>query len=50
MRLFRKAQVYALAMRMHSGPLGHKAHLKKLEARGVKAKATREKNRKKLNK
>jgi len=45
MRLFRAAQVYALTMRMHGGPLGHKAHLKKLEARGTKAKATREKNK-----
>jgi len=50
MRLFRKAQVYALAMRMHGGPLGHKAHLKKLEARGAKAKVTKENNRNKSKK
>jgi hypothetical protein len=49
MRLFQKAQVYALAMRMHGGPLGHKAHLKKLEAKSAKAKATREKNKNNLN-
>lgn len=44
MKLFRSASVYALAMRVHGGPLGHAAHLKKLADKGAKAKATREKN------
>ncbi|KDQ60826.1 hypothetical protein JAAARDRAFT_31810 [Jaapia argillacea MUCL 33604] len=44
MRLFKDARVYALAMRVHGGPVGHEAHLQKLAGRVAKAKATREKN------
>jgi hypothetical protein len=41
MKLFRRAQVYALAMRVHGGPLEHQAHLKRFADRDAKAKATR---------
>ena len=44
MKLFRRAQVYALAMRVHNGPIGHQAHLRKLADRDAKAKATRQVN------
>jgi len=44
MKFFRLARVYALAMRVHGGPLGHQAHLKKLADKSTKAKATRKKN------
>lgn len=41
MKLFRRAQVYALAMRLHGGPLGHEAHLKRIADQDAKSKATR---------
>ncbi|EGN92447.1 hypothetical protein SERLA73DRAFT_191084 [Serpula lacrymans var. lacrymans S7.3] len=43
-REFYRARVRALAYRIHGGPLGHIAHLKKVAERNKKAKATREKN------
>lgn len=44
MKLFRVAQVRALALRVHGGLLGHKAHLQKLANTTAKARETREKN------
>ncbi|EPQ58123.1 hypothetical protein GLOTRDRAFT_136899 [Gloeophyllum trabeum ATCC 11539] len=43
-RSFKDARVYALAMRVHGGPFGHEAHLKKLAERSAKTKATKTKN------
>ncbi|KAH7930758.1 hypothetical protein BV22DRAFT_32241 [Leucogyrophana mollusca] len=44
MKLFNTARVRALAYRLHGGPLGHAAHLKKLAEKDAKAKATRKQN------
>jgi hypothetical protein len=44
MKLFNSARVRALALRVHGGPLGHEAHLKKLAEKDAKAKETRKKN------
>ncbi|TFK54892.1 hypothetical protein OE88DRAFT_972123 [Heliocybe sulcata] len=43
-RSFKESRVYALAMRVHGGPLGHTAHLKKLAERAAKTHATKAKN------
>ncbi|KZT26201.1 hypothetical protein NEOLEDRAFT_1132202 [Neolentinus lepideus HHB14362 ss-1] len=44
MRSFKDSRVYALAMRVHGGSLGHDAHLKKLAQRAAKTHATKTKN------
>jgi len=44
MKLFRSARVRALALRVHGGPYGHAAHLRKLAEKDAKSKATRRKN------
>lgn len=44
MKLFRSARVRALALRVHGGPYGHAAHLKKLAEKDAKSKATRRMN------
>jgi hypothetical protein len=44
MKLFNSARVRALALRVHGGPLGHEAYLKKLAEKDAKAKETRKKN------
>lgn len=44
MKLFRVANVRALALRIHGGPLGHEAHIQKLAAKSAKMRETRERN------
>jgi len=44
MKLFNIARVRALALRVHGGPHGHAAHLRKLAEKDTKAKETRRKN------
>jgi hypothetical protein len=44
MKLFCSARVRALALRVHGGPFGHAAHLKKLAEKDAKAKETRRRN------
>jgi len=44
MKLFNTARVRALALRVHGGPHGHAAHLRKLAEKDAKAKETRRKN------
>ncbi|GAA6059234.1 hypothetical protein JCM10212_006627 [Sporobolomyces blumeae] len=44
MNLFLESAIESLALRLHGGPLGHKKHVKKCDARATKAAATRERN------
>jgi len=43
-KLYRCAQLRALALRIHGGPLGHTAHIRKVTEKAEKSNATRVKN------